>query len=98
MANEKTDELRERFEALSSEWKKSTAVSSSAEVIGNHPAYRAIVAMGPAVVPLIIASLERELDHWFWALTELTGADPVPPESYGNLVVLPPGQASLTTC
>jgi len=29
--------------------------------------------------------VEHNLDHWFWALRAITGADPVPVESRGKL-------------
>jgi hypothetical protein len=41
--------------------------------------------MGPAAVPLILRELERQPDHWFWALTAITGEDPVRPEDAGNI-------------
>jgi hypothetical protein len=50
-----------------------------------HPAYRAIVGLGKPVVPLLLAELEREPDHWFIALHELTGAEPVPEEARGRI-------------
>ncbi|MGO9273516.1 MAG: hypothetical protein ACLQOO_25315 [Terriglobia bacterium] len=37
------------------------------------------------VVPLILAELRRELDHWFWALKAITGEDPVPAVRRGNM-------------
>ena len=50
-----------------------------------HPAYQSIIRMGPAVVPLILRELQREPDYWFWALTAITGENPVPPEDAGDL-------------
>ena len=50
-----------------------------------HPAYQKIIGMGPRVIPLILAEIEHRPDHWFWALHSLTGVDPVPRESQGNL-------------
>jgi hypothetical protein len=41
--------------------------------------------MGTAVVPHLLRELERRPDHWFWALTAITGADPVKPEDRGKL-------------
>ena len=40
---------------------------------------------GLPAVPLILAELRRELDHWFWALRAITGEDPVPAERRGNM-------------
>lgn len=41
-----------------------------------HPAYQRIIGLGPEVAPLLLRELERQPDHWFWALKALTGADP----------------------
>jgi len=50
-----------------------------------HPAYQQIIGLGPPALPLILAELDRELDHWFWALKAISGEDPVPIESRGNM-------------
>lgn len=36
-------------------------------------------------VPLIVRELEREPDHWFVALSAITGVNPVKPEQRGRL-------------
>ena len=41
--------------------------------------------MGQSVLPLIMRELEREPDHWFCALTAITGVNPVKPEQRGRL-------------
>jgi hypothetical protein len=51
----------------------------------SHPAYQAIIALGPAVVPFVLHDLEREPAHWFEALQAITGADPVTPAQWGNI-------------
>ena len=50
-----------------------------------HPAYRQIVGMGWAVVPLLLSELRRKPDHWFIALKEITGENPVPASGEGNV-------------
>lgn len=50
-----------------------------------HPAYQRIIGFGLPAVPLILAELRRELDHWFWAFKAITGEDPVPAERRGNM-------------
>jgi hypothetical protein len=77
--------LAERFESLVRKWKAERRPTSSAVKMAAHPAYREIVGLGRDVVPLILAELEREPDHWFLALHELTDANPVPNESRGRL-------------
>ena len=49
------------------------------------PSYQRIIGLGSAVVPLLLRELERQPDHWFWALKAITGADPVPAASRGKL-------------
>jgi len=71
--------LEEEFRLLTNSWKHNTAAQSMLERIVRHPAYQQIIALGPDVVPLILAELQRQPDHWFWALKSITGEDPVPP-------------------
>ena len=37
------------------------------------------------VVPLILAELATEPDHWFWALHAITEENPVAPKDSGNV-------------
>lgn len=77
--------LEKHFRELAATWKRERGPHSSAARLADHPAYRAIMALGPAVVPLILGELAREPDHWFRALHELTGANPVPEAARGRL-------------
>jgi hypothetical protein len=74
-----------RFAALAAEWKAATEFLSSSSAMVTHPAYRAIIALGPPVVPLLLRDLERESVHWFEALRAITGEDPVPRERWGDI-------------
>jgi hypothetical protein len=78
-------ELAARFATLADQWHRDIAVVSSVHEMVEHPAYQGIIRMGPAVVPLILRELQREPDYWFWALTAITGENPVPPEDAGDL-------------
>src|SRR5262249_203682 len=80
-----TESLEARFERLAAVWRAETAVLSSTTPMAEHPAYQEIIRMGSAVVPLLLRDLEKEPEHWFWALQVLTGANPVSPEDEGNL-------------
>jgi hypothetical protein len=79
------EELRRRFEQLAGEWEQAVAYLSDSTRREAHPAYRAIIALGPAVIPLLLADLERTHRHWFGALAELTGANPVAPGDAGRI-------------
>jgi hypothetical protein len=68
------------------EWKEFESPTSSAMDLGMHSAYQQIIGMGPVAIPWIIAELEKEPDHWFWALHCLTGGvDPVAPSDRGDM-------------
>jgi hypothetical protein len=79
-------ELKERFRALAAEWKTSRGHSSSINAWAKLPAYRAIIDLGASVIPLLLEELEGDPDHWFWALKEITGENPVTPDVRGNVV------------
>ena len=70
---------------LVEEWHQETGMMSLVSKIVMHPAYQRIIGMGQPVIPLILRELEREPDHWFWALRAITGANPVKPEQQGRL-------------
>jgi len=75
----------EKFQALASMWRNDVLFTSSVTEMVLHPAYQRIIGMGAAAVPFLLRELERRPDHWFWALTAITGADPVRPEHRGKL-------------
>ena len=78
----------EKFSQLAAEWKASRNAFDSGIAMFTNPAYQQIVGMGPEVVPLILKDLEKNLDHWFWALKAITGKDPVPPAHRGRLKLM----------
>jgi hypothetical protein len=77
--------VEERFRRLARAWKKETWFHSSITQKSVHPAYQQIIGMGSPAVPLILRELTRKPDHWFWALTAITGEDPVPDSATGRL-------------
>ncbi len=76
--------LTVQFYALLNEWKEDTKFLSFTPQICMHPAYLRIIGLGRRVIPCILRELERESLPWDWALTALTGEDPVLPEHKGN--------------
>ena len=78
-------ELERAFAELAGEWRSQTAAMSSASQMARHPAYQRIIGLGEAVVPLILRELERRPDHWFRALREITGDNPVALEDAGKV-------------
>lgn len=78
-------DLRERFNQLKNEWKaESEHYSNTAQMAMLWP-YQQIIGMGSEAVPLILAELHREPDHWFWALEAITGKNPVTPKAAGDV-------------
>jgi hypothetical protein len=77
---------KSRFDFLVREWKQRESPSSSAMELAMHPAYQKIIGMGPVAIPWVIEELEKEPDHWFWALHCLTGGvDPVAATDRGDI-------------
>jgi hypothetical protein len=76
---------QERFQQLVKRWKKATEHLSSVARMAKHPAYREIIQMGEAAVPLLLAELKRDPDFWFAALREITQENPVPAQSAGKI-------------
>lgn len=75
----------EKFYSLAEAWRQDVRFTSSLTQIVLHPTYQRIIGMGVAAVPFLLRELERKPDHWFWALTAITGADPIQPEDRGKL-------------
>lgn len=79
----RTDAVERRFQALAARWREECGHLSSIREMIIHPAYQQIIGMGPAVLPHLLAELARRPGHWFWALTVITGEDPVRQEHRG---------------
>lgn len=74
-----------RFKNLARIWQEAIGISSSLQEIALDPAYQEIIGMGVEAVPLILAELQHEPHHWFWALRAITGENPVPLEKRGDI-------------
>ena len=70
---------RERFTELADQWENETVFLSNPDRIAEHPAHREIVSMGESAVPLILKRMQAQGGHWFYALRDITGANPVKP-------------------
>lgn len=74
-----------RFLFLKMKWERETAHLSSAAKMAVHPVYQQIIGMGPIAIPYILAELYINPDHWFWALSAITGDNPIRPEHRGRI-------------
>lgn len=77
--------LQEKFNRLHKAWNKETMMTSSMHKIIENQNYQEIIKMGEVVLPFIFKSLQAEPDHWFHALREITGDNPINPEDAGRL-------------
>ena len=75
----------EEFSLLADRWRRETGMLSSISRKAMHPAYQRIIGMGAGAIVPILQELQVRSDHWFWALNAITGENPVPEESAGNL-------------
>lgn len=74
-----------KFDSLSATWQHDNDITSSASEIILTPAYQEIIGMGKAAIPLILDELKKENNYWFWALSAITGVNPIKPEDRGNI-------------
>ena len=77
--------VEERFRRLEATWMAEVGHLSSYTALVSHPAFREIVSLGEAVVPLMLRDLAERPRLWVWALPEITGADPVAPGDGGKI-------------
>ena len=77
--------LQHRFSLLATKWKSETGLLSNVTKKCTHPAYQQIIGMGWEALPLILRDLRDSKADWFWALTAITGANPISTEIAGNI-------------
>lgn len=65
-----------KFESLRAQWQSETTFTTSLTDRVLNGAYQQIIGMGAAVLGDILRSLVEEPDHWFWALSAISGEDP----------------------
>ncbi len=76
---------RRLFRALADQWYRETGLYSLTTQKIGHPAYTAILSLGPLAVPLILEEMKNGKGHWFGALRDLTGQNPVPENDRGYI-------------
>jgi hypothetical protein len=68
-------ELEAEFNERADRWQKDTGMHSSPTKRFMHEDYQTIMAMGEAVIPLILGRLQEKPGNWFWALKHLAKQD-----------------------
>ena len=76
---------RRRFTELADQWQRETVFLSSTRHVIKHHAHREIVSMGEPAVPLIMERMWAQGGHWFYALRDITGANPIQPADRGKV-------------
>lgn len=81
-----SDPREAMFRRMADEWKRQTAGFPRVRDRIAHPTYRQIINWRLDAVPFLLAELSRpDPDHWFEALTQILGTNPVPEHSRGNV-------------
>ena len=73
-------ELKLIFSGLAKIWKDSTGGLSSTKRRFSHPTYKAILRLGPEVIPFVLLELQQRPDWWFDALEYLSKTNAAKPE------------------
>ena len=76
---------RAEFERLAEEWLEQRPRGVVVAQMIRHPAYQSIIDIGAEAVPWLLERLAQSPDHWFYALNQITDAQPVQPEHQGNI-------------
>lgn len=78
------EDVGRRFRELAAQWRRETEYDSVASVVFMNRAYQQIIALGPAVLPYILDDLEKTRSQWAWALSAISGENPIPPGTNGD--------------
>ena len=76
---------RAEFERLAEEWLEQRPRGVDVAQMIRHPAYQSIIDIGAEAVPWLLERLAQSPDHWFYALNQITDAQPVQPQHQGNI-------------
>ena len=80
------ESIEQQVVRLLGRWRQETAYESSGTRLTGHPAYQALIALGPAALPFLFRDLEQTGDgHLSKALVAITGAHPVPADERGQV-------------
>jgi hypothetical protein len=73
------------FQKHEKKWKRDTRHISSPSEKYLHASYARIIGLGWPVVSLILQTLRRQPDDWFYALRAITGENPVTAQMAGDV-------------
>lgn len=78
-------DLVERFNTLKQQWIDDTHFKSNVFSTTSHPAYLQILSYGQPMIPILLNDMKENRTHWFFALSDLTGAHPIREENRGKV-------------
>lgn len=76
------------FEQLKINWLNETMFLSNSNEIYQNSNYQKIIGLGKKVIPLILEDWATTNNHWFHALSVITGVNPVKPEHRGRIKLM----------
>ena len=80
------DQDKQWFARLKDEWREQRRMFSFFEDMKGCPAYQTIIENGESFLPFILNDVgAADPDYWFEALAQITGADPVTEDMYGDV-------------
>jgi len=81
--------MEHEFQRLAAEWSRGTSHFSFRHQAVKHPSYRALLDLGPVIVPMLIEKLRVNAPgRWFYLLDDLVGWSPVRQEDAGNVTAM----------
>ena len=79
---------RDKFQDLADRWEEETLFLSRSDLAFAHPLHQEIIGLGKSAVPLILERMRSRGGHWFEALEQITGEDPISPADYGHIAAM----------
>lgn len=78
-------DFKHTFRLLADRWYEETMNLSSIQRMQNNKNFQAIMSMRQFAIPHIFNEIATKGGHWYGALAELTGANPVKEENRGRI-------------
>jgi hypothetical protein len=82
------ENIATEFKRHERKWKRETRHLSDPAQKYLHPSYARVIGLGWPAVSLILRTLKRQPDDWFYALRAITGANPVTPAMAGDMPLM----------
>ncbi len=77
--------LKSSFEKYRNQWVSETIFLSDPSRMFRNDAYRSVIYLGADVMPILISDMQETGNHWFYALEEISGENPIAEANRGNV-------------